>query len=275
MAAAEKALWFIETHFATDISLADVATATGVSQYHLSRLFQATTGWSVMKYMRARRLSEAAQALASGARDILDLALSSGYGSHEAFTRAFRDQFGMPPEAVRLRASCADLPLVSAVRGGAQPDWPVETPRVEVSGALLIAGNAGRYNKSTGAGIPAQWQKLNLSADGPLLEGRVTYGVCCNDDDEGNFEYVAGFEVPSFTDVGNRAHIRVPARRYAVVRHAGHISSIHRTWQAMLSVALPDAGLELADGPSFERYAPDFDGRTGVGEVEIWLPLVP
>ena len=56
-----------------------------------------------MRYARARRLTEAARVLAKGAPDILNVALEADYGSHEAFTRAFRDHFGMTPEAVRTR----------------------------------------------------------------------------------------------------------------------------------------------------------------------------
>ena len=51
-----------------------------------------------MRYMRGRRLSEAARVLANGGADILTVALDFGYGSHEAFTRAFRrSQFGVNP----------------------------------------------------------------------------------------------------------------------------------------------------------------------------------
>src|SRR4051812_50018530 len=73
------------------------------------RAFAAATGFSVMRYARARRLSNAARALGAGAPDILSLALDADYSSHEAFTRAFRDHFGVTPEAVRA-ATCPDPP---------------------------------------------------------------------------------------------------------------------------------------------------------------------
>ena len=104
---AQKALWYIESHLAEPLTLDDVAGVAGVSRFHLVRAFAAATGFSVMRYVRARRLSKAAQALAAGAPDILSLALDADYGSHEAFTRAFRDHFGMTPEAVRAGA-CLD-----------------------------------------------------------------------------------------------------------------------------------------------------------------------
>src|ERR1700731_2465360 len=86
---AQKALWFIESHLAGELTLDEIAGVAGISRFHLGRAFAAATGLSVMRYVRARRLSEAARALASGAPDILSVALDADYGSHEAFTRAF------------------------------------------------------------------------------------------------------------------------------------------------------------------------------------------
>ena len=102
MNAIEKALWFIESHFASEITLEDLANAGGVSRFHITRAFGAATDRSIMRYVRGRRLSEAAKALSNGAPDILSVALHAGYGSHEAFTRAFREQFGVTPEMIRL-----------------------------------------------------------------------------------------------------------------------------------------------------------------------------
>src|SRR5713226_3684691 len=108
---AQKALWFIESHLARELSLDEIAGIAGVSRFHLVRAFGAATGFSVMRYVRARRLTEAARALARGAPDILTLALDADYGSHEALTRAFRDHFGVTPEMVRAATSLTKLRL--------------------------------------------------------------------------------------------------------------------------------------------------------------------
>src|SRR4030088_3118996 len=100
---AQKALWYIESHLADEVTRDEIAGVGGISRFHMVRAFAAATGLSVMRYVRARRLTEAARALAVGAPDILSVALDADYGSHEAFTRAFREHFGITPDAVRAQ----------------------------------------------------------------------------------------------------------------------------------------------------------------------------
>src|ERR1700730_16256468 len=111
----EKALWFIENRLAGELSLQAIAQSVGVSNHHLARTFGAATGQSLMRYARGRRLSEAAHALTAGAPDILAVALSAGYGSHEAFTLAFHEQFGVTLESCRAAGSLDHIQLVEPI----------------------------------------------------------------------------------------------------------------------------------------------------------------
>src|SRR5215475_6409820 len=115
MSLTRKALWFIERNLDRDLSLGEIAASCGVSPYHLAHAFGEGADVSVMRYVRARRLTAAAQALALGAPDILQLALDQGYGSHEAFSRAFRAQFGCAPEAVRRKGDTEELAMTQAM----------------------------------------------------------------------------------------------------------------------------------------------------------------
>ena len=67
--------------------------------------------------------------LAKGAPDILDLALDTGYESHEAFSRAFRAQFGATPEMVRRKASTEELTMIGALNIPQQGGVALEPPR--------------------------------------------------------------------------------------------------------------------------------------------------
>lgn len=270
-----KALWFIEAHLGSDASLSDIAAASGVSRYQLLRAFGTATGRSVMRYVRARRLTEAARALASGAPDILTVALDAGYGSHEAFTRAFRDLFCLTPEAVRDRRCLDNLPLMESIRMDESLIVPLNPPRFETGGPLLIAGLSERYTFETNQGIPLLWQRFApWIGNIPGQVGSIAYGVCCNADGAGNFEYLAGVEVASFDDLpAEFRRVRIAEHRYVVFTHTGHISGIRGTWYTILNQWFPQSGHEIADAPDFERYDDGFDPQTGNGKVEIWLPL--
>lgn len=274
MVAVEKALWFIESHYGEPLSLCTIAEVAGISAFHLARLFHAMTGYSVVRYLRMRRLSEAARRLADGAPDIFEVAMSCGYGSHEAFTRAFGEQFGMSPSCVRERGSLAGLDMVEPWRIADGVATVLEEPRLACDGTRLIAGLGCRYAPDTTQGIPAQWQRLSLQHTALLQPGRTAFGVCCNSDEEGSFEYIAGVDVVNFSGLDPAlSTLRLPACEYVVATHRGHISAIRRTWQAFVGDWLPRSGLRLADAPEFEKYSVDFDDATGVGDVEIWLPL--
>jgi len=272
---AQKALWYIESHLAEPLTLDDVAGIAGVSRFHLVRAFAAATGFSVMRYVRARRLSKAAQALAAGAPDILSLALEADYSSHEAFTRAFRDHFGMTPEAVRA-ATCLDrLKLQEPITMDSTMLDNLKPPRFETSKPLLIAGIGERCtHENGGAGIPNQWEQFHHKVDAiPARIGKVAYGVCCNGDDTG-FDYIAGVEVADFSDLPREfARVRIPEAKYAVFTHADHISTIRRTVYTIWNHWLPASGMKAADAPNFERYDENFDPATGNGGLEIWIPV--
>ncbi|MEH2591852.1 AraC family transcriptional regulator [Bradyrhizobium sp. AZCC 1721] len=272
---AQKALWYIESHLAEPLTLDEIAGIAGVSRFHLVRAFAAAIGLSVMRYVRARRLTKAAQALAAGAPDILSLALDADYSSHEAFTRAFRDHFGITPEAVRA-ATCLDhLKLQEPIMMDSTLLDTLKPPRFETSKPLLIAGISERCtHENGGAGIPNQWEQFHQKVDDiPNRVGKVAYGVCCNGDDSG-FDYIAGVEVADFSDLPREfARVRIPEQKYAVFTHSEHISTIRRTVNTIWNHWLPASGMKAADAPSFERYDENFDPATGNGGLEIWVPV--
>src|SRR6516162_6987026 len=143
---AQRALWYIESHLADALTLDDISAIGGVSRFHMVRAFAAATGFSVMRYVRARRLTEAARALAAGAPDILTLALGADYGSHEAFTRAFRDHFGVTPEAVRTCACLDHLKLQEQILMDSTLTDNLKPPRFTTGKAFLVAGVGDRFS---------------------------------------------------------------------------------------------------------------------------------
>lgn len=269
-----KALWFIESHFADAVTLAEIADISGVSRFHMVRAFGMTTGHSVMRYVRARRLTEAARTLAKGAPDILTVALDAGYGSHEAFSRAFRDQFGLTPDKVRTAGTVNNLHLVKPINMNETAKTTLPPPRMEDGRTLLIAGLSERFAFDNLAAIPTLWQRFHPHLGHvPGQVANVAYGACYNTDD-GGFDYIAGVEIRDFVSLPSEfAKLRVAAQRYAVFTHTKHISTIRATFMAIFNDWFPMSGLSPADTPVFERYDERFDPRTGTGAFEVWVPI--
>lgn len=150
---------------------------------------------------------------------------------------------------------------------------PVASPRKEERAAFRVVGLGADCSFDKTGAIPALWHSFNERENEVenAMPGAV-YGVCCMGDGAGNFRYIAGIEATGSTP--GMEHIDLPAHRYAVFTHSGHISDFAKTVYTIWNKALADAGLESAQAPDFERYDHRFDGRTGRGEVETWIPIV-
>lgn len=279
MSAVLKTVWLIESRFRdSELSLDTMAEHAGVSRSHLSRIFPVATGYPLSVYLRGRRLSEAAKELAGGAPDILNVALDAGYGSHEAFTRAFRDQFGLTPDEVRRRRSLDTLDLVEPLRMDTPEKVRLAPPVIEDRPAQRIAGLGDHYTFKTMDTIPHQWQRFGpylpeLARGAPPPAFGVTGAMPEGTD---GFDYFAGAPMPKGEELlPGLTEMTLPAGTYARFKHEGHISGIRATCGAVYETGLPDLGRE-PDTRWFsfvEYYGPDFEPSTGLGTVEIWVKL--
>ena len=140
MSLVNRALFMIERNLHRDLSLGGIAEACGVSRFHLAHAFGEATGVAVMEYVRRRRLTESAYALASGATGIMEVALDSGYDSHEGFTRAFKAYFGRTPEEILRAESVVDLARLDAIRFIEARRAKLAAPTFERAGELKFVG---------------------------------------------------------------------------------------------------------------------------------------
>jgi AraC family transcriptional regulator len=269
----DKLIWQIETDLHSNLSLTLLSRRCAVSTHHMCRVFQLATGISIMSYVRARRLSEAAKAIASKDTDILTAALGAGYGSHEAFTRAFVSYLGVPPSSIRKARSVSSLCLMEPLEMKKEMIVKVAPPKFRERDAFRVVGLSTECSFENIGAIPALWQSFN-AREGDVV-GAVAgaaYGVCCGADQAGNFRYLAGVEALEKTPTMD--YVDLPAQRYAVFMHSGHISDLSKTVYTIWNKSLPDEGLEAAGAPDFEVYDHRFDPQTGRGTLEIWIPVV-
>ena len=275
MSLTNKALFAIERNLNRELSLGEIAERLGVSRFHLAHAFGESTGLSVMEYVRGRRLTESAYALAGGARDILSVALDGGYGSHEAFSRAFKAQFGKTPEEVRRAESVVGLALVDAIRMVDRAPAPLKPPRFEEVGELRFVGLSERTAYGETQNIPGQWQRFMSRPYGEIENktADIPVGISTGGED-GELHYVCAAQVSRFGHVPKGlVKLTLAPAAYAVFAHDGHITRLHQTYVTIWNDWFPSSGKAPAHAPSFERHNPTFDTRTGEGGVTIWTPL--
>lgn len=85
------------------LTLAQLSHTLGYSPFYVSRKFHEMAGMPLRDYLCGRRLAFALRELRDTQRGILDIALDYGFSSHEAFTRAFRELYGLTPSEYRKR----------------------------------------------------------------------------------------------------------------------------------------------------------------------------
>lgn len=276
MSLTQQALWILERNSANNLELDDVAAACGVSRYHLAHAFARRTGRPLIAYLRGRRLSAAARELANGREDILNLALESGYGSHEAFTRAFKTQFNSTPESVRAAATTEHLNLVTPPKLEGPAASPSISPRRARAAASVAVGEWGKIpigDTTTAAGM---WQSFMSRAHLINATNRmIPIGLSRTLDDPDVVDYACAIETDQVRSIPKgMARIDLPAQTYAVFEHTGHVSAIGATFAAIWDAWSVAEQLPLdIGGLCIERHKPTFNPMSGLGGIEIWMPV--
>lgn len=103
----ERARGFLHDHDHRNVSLGEMASVAGLSQFHLARYFKSAFGQSPIFYHRGLRLARAAELLAAGGKSVAEVAEATGYSDPVALSHAFRRKYGSPPQlwAMRERTS--------------------------------------------------------------------------------------------------------------------------------------------------------------------------
>jgi AraC family transcriptional regulator len=159
------------------------------------------------------------------------------------------------------------------------PVVQLQPPRFETGKPLLIAGLRDRYSAATMNNMPAQWQRFAPHIGKiPGQRGQVAYGLCFNALSPNGLDYLVGVEVSGSSGLpGEFSVAAIPAQKFAVFSHRQHVSRLRETLEA-IDKWLPESGLQVTCGTAgapdfFERYSEEFDPRTGMGGMEVWIPI--
>ena len=284
----QSVLTYIDGHLDENLSVESLARLAGFSPYHFSRVFPFYTGYSVMEYVRIRRLTHAAAALSKGER-LIDIALAYGFETHSGFSKAFKRYFNTPPEQYRMRCiQTVPPPIPDLLRMQKQYaiGGIVMEPKFITKEAIQLAGYALR-TKNDGSNtveIPKFWTEYltdgrcqNLHS-GDFVKSHAEYGACFAQDADGGFDYLIGVEVMDGAEIPAAFEQRtLPPATYAVFStppsaYSAFSATIQGTWRFIMEDWFPSSGYEYANGcTDFEYY--DNKGGTDNMVCEIYIPV--
>jgi AraC family transcriptional regulator len=277
---------YIDRHLDENLDLATLADVAHFSAFHFHRLFHALQGEPLGDYVRRRRLETAGLRLRSQSRvPVLDIALGVGFGSAEAFTRAFRARFGCSPSEWRkskydqMARKAGQAPRFTRRKNGRSRKQEsamnvklVDRPPVSVA----YLRHTGRY----GAGISRFWMKTVAPwMEANNLMGRERFGISLDDPsitkpDQCRYDACVASETDEVL-AGDAQHKVIPGGKYAVLAYEGTGADIGAAWDALLRDWLPKSGLQLDARPFFEHYPVDakYDSKTGAFSCNICVPV--
>jgi AraC family transcriptional regulator len=279
-----RVLEYVDRHLDEQLELDSLAKVAAFSPFHFHRLFTAWFGETLGDYVRRRRLETAAMRLVAQPRlTVTQVALSVGFGSTEAFARAFKTRFGSTPTEWR-QAQVSNRDQLNRKPDQAPPPVARNHEPMKVTivdrqpTTVAYMRHVGPYGKPVSdfwITRVAPWMETNG------LYGRTRYGI--SHDDPGitaseKLRYDAAVEVPKdFKGAGEHQITVIPGGKYAVGRFKGDERQVGDAWAWLLREWLPASGMQLDSRPFFESYPIDvtYDRKTGEFECDINIPVTP
>jgi AraC family transcriptional regulator len=275
----------VEENLTEELDVVRLAAALGTTEYHLRRMFSSLAGMPLSEYVRRRRMTVAAAEVVTGSEDLLGIAVRYGYGSAEAFGRAFQAVHGVSPGRARRDGGPFRTQPRLRFRLTVEGASPMDV-RIISRPAFRLAGHATRVplvhhgvntviQQHITSLDPQEHLRLKALADAEP-HGLLAVSTDIDPDRREGTEltYLHGVavteavEVPDGLDV-----IPVAAGSWAVFRAAGpYPDTLQAVWAATATEWFPSNPWRLRPGPEVVAVldrADDFSTAT----VELWLPV--
>lgn len=246
-------------------SLDSLASVAHLSPFHFHRIYRALTGESVVETVQRVRLSRAAHHLTVADNAVGDIAANVGYGSPQAFSRAFRGFAGVSPSAFQLRQRRLTTPDIESDPHSAAQLYSSaarDAPSVELIQLAPFDAVVLRHHGPTATigqtfrTLRTLWRQCarDSASAQPVGQG---VGICSGDPEEpdGHFTYYAGVIADAPTELPDTLEtVRVEGGLYASHRLVGPYALIGSTFQALVGGWLPHSGYMPDDRPALELY---------------------
>jgi len=263
---------YIYAHLEADIRFEDLAEIACLSPYHWHRVYAAMRGETITATIKRLRLSQAAERLANSSTALDVIARRAGYGSADAFGRAFKEAYGKSPADYRAAGSHAAFKASLQAQDAAGFPVSIETFAPIRCASVAHAGTYMQIDHAMSRLFTALATQEILAPDQPMWA--IFY-------DDPDLVPVAALRSRACSPVAEGIALAPPIEeaflrggRYARLRYQGPYADMKGAYRWLLGTWLPQSGYEPDDAPVFEAYLNN-PQRVAPSELvtDIHLPL--
>jgi len=246
---------FIQNNLDEKMKLEELAEIAFLSPFHFHRIFTAKTGESINQYIRRLRLERAANRIIYTAQAITTIALENGYETAAAFSRAFKQKFGLSPSLFRKNN---DLKSIYNNPNKIEIDnRPLDYSIIHFKPQrVLFIRKTGHYMESAFQA----WQSLMDYANqhGLINNNSRNFGIPLDSPDitaDEKIRYDACITVDDSVVADGEFGIQtIKGGKYAVFSHLGPYQNLEDTYNKIIINWLPSTNYQLMNAPAFENY---------------------
>ena len=295
--AIQKTLNHIEDHIGDEIEMSELAEIAALSVFYYQRLFARLVKKPVREYIKLRRLARAYEILKNKDKRILDVAVEFGFSSHETFTRAFKDTYGITPMQYRNRQIELEnfekpnlllnyvmvdegVPLISE-------GLVLEIRRMALDKPIHLLGVAGHVFFTQGIMLG---ERTRVSKAGEIwnqfheIKGQIPHAIpgrqigmsYPGEAPEGHFTYFAGAEVEAAGEDSRFTSFTIPVREYIVCGYeAENEKQLHdNLGKAMKFTRFWLKSHQLRADPAVSFFPEIYFQDKAEAYMELWVPFV-
>lgn len=273
-----KVIEYIESRLHEEITLEELSHEAAFSKYHFARIFKAITKETIYEYIRKRRLTVIAQKLIEGDKPIFQIALQYGYGSQEAFSRAFKSYMGTSPFSYRKNGKHYENLYKHVLSNDLlqKRSNPIiyKTSIIEKAG-FYIAGIPLTDNVNNHT-ISKHWntfyeelRKQHIDPDTAKCYGYETIHNDCE------LVYIAAIQVNANDHLPQHWTLKyIPSHKYAAVSLFNNIEYIPAAMEQIYQNELPSLHVKPALDFSLEVYPEDFKANDSTSIIQYLIPVI-
>jgi AraC family transcriptional regulator len=269
----------IQANLDQDLSLEALANRARLSPFHFHRLFRSGVGETLKQYTQRLRLERAANRLVITDAAILDVALDSGFHSHETFSRQFKRRFQVTPKDYRqgargeIKRSSVSTPSLDELYAEFELSKTTVTRLAHLHVAFIR--HVGPYESVT----DTLWQRLEEWAKSKLLPHDLIFLGIAHDapgvTPPERLRFDAAIVVPKpFSQNGVVGHQELGPAEFAMTTHVGHYRTLPKAYATIVQRVAQLKRFRFDGLPAIEIYRTTrVDASHDMNHTEIYLPV--